>query len=55
MQADWQKLEEMEKETYLKIITGEKDIEYFDTFVEQWKKEGGSKLLRKLGKQVITK
>lgn len=55
MQADWQKLEEMEKETYLKIITGEKDIEYFDTFVEQWKKEGGSKLLRELGKQVITK
>lgn len=37
-QAD---LDKVEDEMYLKIITGEKPIEYFDEFVAQWKALGG--------------
>lgn len=34
-------LDEMEDEMYFKIITGEKSVDYFDEFVEQWHKLGG--------------
>lgn len=40
-QAD---LDKIEDEMYLKIITGEKPVEYFDEFVEQWKVLGGDVL-----------
>ena len=34
-------LKELETETFLQIIMGEKDIEYFDDFVIEWKESGG--------------
>lgn len=37
-------LDKMEDEMYFKIITGEKSIDYFDEFVEQWFKLGGDTL-----------
>ena len=33
--------ESKEKEAYLKIISGEEDISYFDTFVKEWNEQGG--------------
>lgn len=57
MRSNWWKLEEMENSAYLKIICGEEDISYFDTFVENWKEAGGneittevSRVLRERGK-----
>lgn len=44
MQEKWDFLEQMEKEMYLKIITGEEDMEYFDIFVKKWNDLGGSKI-----------
>ena len=44
----WWKLKEMQKQTYLEIITGEKPIDYFDTFVEQWYQTGGEKILQEV-------
>lgn len=38
-------LRKMTTEAYVNIITGEKPIEYFDEFVEKWKKNGGQILL----------
>ena len=33
---------------YLQIITGEKPLDYFDEFVEQWKKLGGDTLTQEV-------
>lgn len=37
-------LKALEKEAFLTIITGEKPLEYFDTFVETWYNSGGREL-----------
>lgn len=34
-------LDKLEDEMYLKIITGEEDVDYFDQFVETWNLLGG--------------
>ncbi|MCK9478189.1 MAG: extracellular solute-binding protein [Firmicutes bacterium] len=34
-------LQKLEDDAYISIITGKKPIDYFDTFVSQWRKEGG--------------
>ena len=47
----WWKLEEIEEEAYLKIITGEEPIEYFDEFVDRWYKEGGSIIIKEVQKE----
>ncbi len=41
-------LDKLEEQMYLQIITGEKPLEYFDTFVEQWKKLGGDVLTQEV-------
>ena len=35
MKSHWWRLKAKEKEAYLKIISGEEDISYFDTFVKE--------------------
>jgi len=32
----------------LKIVTGEEDIDYFDEFVETWKKTGGDEITQEI-------
>ena len=39
-------------ETVLKIITGEKDISEFDSFVEQWKSAGGDKITEEVNEAI---
>ena len=41
MKSHWWGLKAKEKEAYLKIISGEEDISYFDTFVKEWNEQGG--------------
>lgn len=41
MKSYWWRLKAKEKEAYLKIISGEEDISYFDTFVKEWNEQGG--------------
>lgn len=41
MKSKWWRLQEKEKEAYLKIICGAEDISYFDTFVDEWSEQGG--------------
>lgn len=41
MSKVWWKLKNLEKQAYLKIITGEESIDYFDKFVAEWYKQGG--------------
>ncbi len=44
MEKKWTNLEKKENETFLKIIIGEEPIDAFDTFVEEWKAEGGDEI-----------
>lgn len=41
MKSHWWRLKAKEKEANLKIISGEEDISYFDTFVKEWNEQGG--------------
>ncbi|AOZ92367.1 extracellular solute-binding protein [Paenibacillus crassostreae] len=45
MESKWATLDKMEKETFLKIIMGAAPLDTFDTFVEDWKKQGGDEIL----------
>lgn len=39
-------LEDLVNESFAAIINGERDISYFDTFVEEYKKNGGDQLIK---------
>lgn len=52
MSKVWWKLEQLETQAYLKIITGEEPIDYFDKFVDEWYKEGGDKVIQEVSKEV---
>lgn len=43
-----QSLQDLEKNTFLQIIMGEKPVSYFDTFVEQWYSQGGQELTEQI-------
>jgi len=36
------------KEVYMQIITGQKDISYFDTYVKDYAKNGGDSIIRQI-------
>ncbi len=44
MKTKWSKLQEMEKKLYLEVITGVKDLDEFDRFVEEWMEAGGEQI-----------
>ena len=39
-------LDKLRSESYISIITGEKELDYFDTFVEKWYSLGGEELTK---------
>lgn len=47
-------LDKLEEEMYFKIITGEKDVDYFDEFTKEWHKLGGDTLTEEV-KAVVNK
>ncbi|SHN35077.1 extracellular solute-binding protein [Gracilibacillus kekensis] len=44
METRWDVLQQMESEAYLAIIYGDKDLDYFDKFVEEWYANGGKEI-----------
>lgn len=53
METNLANLEKLEEETFIKIVTGEIDVESgFDQFVEDWKKQGGTKILEEISEQL---
>lgn len=52
MRKKWWKLENLEKEAFLKIITGQEELSYFDTFVEMWRHEGGDDITEEVKKSL---
>ena len=43
-----EELQELEQQTFLQIIVGEKPLDYFDTFVETWYQNGGEELTERI-------
>ena len=52
MPAKWTNLKKMEEETFAKIIMGKADISEFDTFVENWKNQGGDQILKEINEEL---
>ena len=55
MRKKWWKLEKIEKEAFLKIITGQEKLSYFDTFVEIWRREGGKEITEEVAASLARK
>ncbi len=52
MAVQWWKLRQMEKEYYLQIVTGERDIDAFDEFVAKWYENGGEVITQEVRETV---
>lgn len=52
MSKVWYDLEKLEKNTYLEIISGVREIDYFDEFVSEWKAAGGEVVLQEVNEAV---
>lgn len=48
MGAKWATLEQLENETYLKIIVGDQSLDSFDEFVKQWRMQGGDEITKEI-------
>ena len=51
METKWANLKKMEEETFSKIVMGKADISEFDTFVENWKSQGGDQILKEINEE----
>lgn len=53
MTTNWANLQTLEEESFIKIVTGYDDLdEAYDTFVTNWKKQGGEQILEEISEQI---
>ncbi|ULO07107.1 extracellular solute-binding protein [Paenibacillus sp. 19GGS1-52] len=52
MRGKWANLQKLEDETMLKIIMGSESVDYFDSFVEKWKSQGGDQITEEVEAQI---
>lgn len=53
METNLANLEKLEEETFIKIVTGEMDVDNgFDQFVTSWKEQGGTQILEEISEQL---
>jgi putative aldouronate transport system substrate-binding protein len=55
MKLKWANLTKLEDEAFMKIVTGQKDLNYFDTFVDTWNKTGGSDITKEVAEAIKQK
>lgn len=55
MKLKWANLVKLEDEAFLKIVTGDKDLDYFDKFVDTWEKTGGSDITKEVSEAIKEK
>lgn len=48
METKWAALQQLENETFLKIIVGDLPVSAFDDFVQQWKQLGGDQITKEV-------
>lgn len=51
MESKWSNLQKLESETFANIIMGRAPIDSFDTFVTEWKNQGGSEILKEIASE----
>lgn len=51
MELKWANLTKLENEAFIRIIVGDKPVDYFDTFVSEWKKQGGDEITQEVRKE----
>ena len=52
MVTDCWSLENLESDTYLKIVTGESSLDEFDRFVENWYQNGGETITKEVRAEI---
>ena len=53
METNFANLEKLEEETFVKIVTGEIDVESgFETFVNDWNTQGGTQIISEISEQL---
>lgn len=53
METNWANLEKLEEETFIKIVTGEVDVETgFEQFVSDWYAQGGTQIIKEISEQL---
>ncbi|AIQ55961.1 extracellular solute-binding protein [Paenibacillus borealis] len=48
MRTKWANLQKLEDEAMLKIIMGSESVDYFDSFVDKWKSQGGDQITKEI-------
>jgi putative aldouronate transport system substrate-binding protein len=51
MEFRWSNLQDLETESYFKIIMGTEPLDYFDTFVRRWYDQGGTRITEEVNDQ----
>ncbi|GGH51197.1 hypothetical protein GCM10008014_16810 [Paenibacillus silvae] len=54
MKQTWANLSKLEQESFIKIITGSEPIDYFDTFVVNWRKQGGDQVIQEIESEITS-
>lgn len=52
MEKKWANLGKLEEESFIKIVTGNKPLDYFDTYVSNWKKQGGDEIISEIKEEL---
>jgi len=52
MERKWVNLTKLEESAFMQIILGNKPLDYFDQFVEEWNKQGGSEITEEVREQL---
>lgn len=55
MSLKWGILQKLEEEALLKIVVGDKPLDYFDEFVSSWKAQGGEQITKEVTEAVNSK
>jgi putative aldouronate transport system substrate-binding protein len=53
MERRWANLQKMENETFFKIVLGGLELDAFDQFVEKWKAEGGTTIIKEIDEEIL--
>ena len=48
METSWWRLKELESNVYLRIITGQVSVDFFDKFVQEWENLGGTTISKEV-------
>ncbi|WP_168928817.1 extracellular solute-binding protein [Paenibacillus dokdonensis] len=52
MEKKWVNLSKLEDTAFMQIVLGNKPLDYFDQFVEEWNKQGGSQITEEVREQL---